>query len=95
VEHRRRIVPDSAPRTLGFAEHVLGAWGKELDPDAEMGAHLAVGCSFKDRVRVKCYDRCERARLGVMACMQVFDVQGMVSNSEHASSLDLRKRTHM
>jgi hypothetical protein len=75
VEHRRRIVPDSAPRTFGFAEHVVGVWGREVDPDAEMCAHLAGDCNFKDKVRVKFYDKCERARLGMMSCVHVLDVQ--------------------
>mmetsp|Transcript_14020 Transcript_14020/g.24847 ORF Transcript_14020/g.24847 Transcript_14020/m.24847 type:complete len:207 (-) Transcript_14020:420-1040(-) len=75
VEHRRCIVPDGAPGTFGLAEHVVGVWGRELYPDAEVCAHLASDSSFKHRVRVKFEDRCERARLGVMAGMQVFDVQ--------------------
>jgi hypothetical protein len=75
VEHRRRIVPDSAPRTFGFAEYVVGVWGRELDPDAEVCAHLASDNNFKQRVGVKLEDGCERARLGVMTGMQVFDVQ--------------------
>jgi hypothetical protein len=49
--------------------------GRELDPDAEMYAHLAGDCSYKDKVRVNFYDRCERARVGVMTCMHVLDVQ--------------------
>jgi hypothetical protein len=53
----------------------MGIWGRELYPDTEAGAHMAGDNSFKHRVRVEFYDRCERARLGVMACMQVFDVQ--------------------
>jgi hypothetical protein len=40
-----------------------------------MCAHLAGDCSFKDIVRVKFYDWCERARLGVMTCMRVLAVQ--------------------
>jgi hypothetical protein len=63
-----------APWAFGFAEHVMGIWGGELYPDAEAGAHLASGSIFKHRVRVEFYDRCEHARLGVMACMQVFYV---------------------
>jgi hypothetical protein len=54
---------------------MVGVWGRELDPDAEVCAHLAGECSFKDRIRVKFYDWCERARLGVMAAIQVLDVQ--------------------
>jgi hypothetical protein len=46
-----------------------------LDPDAEVCAHLASDNSFKHRVGIKLEDWCERARLGVMAGMQVFDVQ--------------------
>jgi uncharacterized protein YijF (DUF1287 family) len=53
----------------------VGVWGKELDPDAEVCAHPASDSSFKHRVGVKLEEWCERARLGVMAGMQVFDVQ--------------------
>jgi hypothetical protein len=70
-----RIVPDSARRAFGFAEHVMGTGGRELDPDADMCAHEAGDINFKHKVRVEFYDSCERARLGVMACMHVFDVQ--------------------
>jgi hypothetical protein len=72
------------PRTFGFAEHVVGVWRRELDPDAEMCANLAGDWSFKDRVRVKFYVRCERARLGVMTCMHVLDV--------HEDGFQLRTR---
>jgi hypothetical protein len=75
---------DIAPRTFGFAEHVVGVWGGEQDPEAEMCAHLAGDCSFKDRVRVKLYDWRERARLGVMTCMHVLDV--------HEDGFQLRTR---
>jgi hypothetical protein len=75
VQHRRRIVPDSAPRTFGFAEHVVSVWGRELYPNAEVCAHMASGNNFKHIVGVKLEDWCERARLGVMAGMHVFDVQ--------------------
>jgi hypothetical protein len=74
VEHRISSVPDSEPRAFGLAEHVMGIWGRELYPDAEAGAHLMGDSSFEHNVRVEFYDRCERARLGVMACMQMFDV---------------------
>jgi hypothetical protein len=74
VEHLKGIVPDCTPQAFGFAEHVMGIWGRELYPDAEAGAHPAGDSNFKHRVRVEFYDRCERALLGVMACMQVFDV---------------------
>ena len=74
MEHRRRIISDSAPRTFGFAEHVVGVRGRELDSDAEVCAHVAGKSNFKHRVQVKFYDRCERARLLEMAGMQVFDV---------------------
>jgi hypothetical protein len=74
VEHRKSIVLDSAPWAFSFAEHMTGIWGKELYPDAEAGAHLVNGNNFKHKVRVEFYDRCNRARLGVMACMQVFHV---------------------
>jgi hypothetical protein len=36
-----------------------------------LGAHLAGDNDFKHKVRVELYDWCERAGLGVMACMQV------------------------
>jgi hypothetical protein len=75
MEHRRSNVPDSTPRVFGFAEHVMDIRGRELNPDAEAGAHLAGDNKFKHIVRVEFYDRCERARLGVMAGMQVFDVK--------------------
>jgi hypothetical protein len=75
VEHRRSIVPDSASWAFGFAEHVMGMWGRELYPDAEAGAHLAGDSNFKHGVRVEFHDRCESVLLGVLACMQVFDVQ--------------------
>jgi hypothetical protein len=50
---------------------VVGVWGRELHPDAEVCAHMASDNSFKHIVGVKLEDRCERARLGVMAGMQV------------------------
>jgi hypothetical protein len=88
------MVPDSAPWTFGFAEHVMGIWGRELYPDAEAGGHMAGNNSFKHIVRVEFYDRCERASLGVMACMKVFDVlHDSFSSAE--SSLDLRNHNHM
>jgi hypothetical protein len=59
---------------FGFAEHVVGVWGRELDPDAEVCAHPTSGSSFKHRVGVKLEDGCECARLGVMAGIQLFDV---------------------
>jgi hypothetical protein len=58
-----RRCADSAPRAFGFAEHVMGIWGRELYSDAEACAHLAGDKSFNHRVRVEFYDRCERARL--------------------------------
>jgi hypothetical protein len=61
VEHRRSIAPDGSPWAFGFAEHVMGIGGKELYPDAKAGAYLAGDISFKHGVRVKSYDRCERA----------------------------------
>jgi hypothetical protein len=63
------------PRTFGFAEHVVDVWGRELHPDAEVCAHPASDSSFRHKVGVKLEDWCERARLGVMAGMQVFDAQ--------------------
>jgi hypothetical protein len=51
VEHRRSTVPESAPRAYGFAEHVMGIWGREMYPDAEVGAHLAGDNIFKHIVR--------------------------------------------
>jgi hypothetical protein len=54
---------------------VVSVWGRELHPDAEVCAHPASDSSFKHKVGVKLEDRCERARLGVMAGMQVFDVE--------------------
>jgi hypothetical protein len=50
---------------------VVVIWGRELNPDAEAGAHLAGDNNFKHRVRVEFNDKCKRAGLGVMACMQV------------------------
>jgi hypothetical protein len=32
VEHRRCIVPDSAPWAFGFAEHVMGIWVENYTP---------------------------------------------------------------
>jgi hypothetical protein len=52
----------------------VSVWGRELDPDAEVCAHLAGDCSFKDIVRVKFHSWCIRARLEVMTCMRVLDV---------------------
>jgi hypothetical protein len=46
MEHWISIVPDSAPWAFGFAEYVMGIWGKELHPNAEAGAHLAGDISF-------------------------------------------------
>jgi hypothetical protein len=74
VEHRRSIVPDRAQRAFGFADHVMGIWGRELYSDAEACAHVVGNNNFKHRVQVEFYDRCERARLLEMAGMQVFDV---------------------
>jgi hypothetical protein len=68
MEHRRCIVPDSAPRTFGFAEHVVGIRGRELDPDAEVCAHVASDGSFKHRVGVKFEDVYDRTRLLWRAC---------------------------
>jgi hypothetical protein len=62
VEHRRGTVPDSAPKAFGFAEHVMGIWGRELYSDAEACAHLAGDSSFKHRGIVEFYDFCEGAR---------------------------------
>jgi hypothetical protein len=43
------------------AEYVMGIGDRELYPVAEAGAHLAGDNTFKHIVRVKFYDRCERA----------------------------------
>jgi hypothetical protein len=75
VEHFINIVPDSAPWAFGFAKHEMGIGGRELYPNAEAGEHLAGDSNFKHRVQVESYDWCERAELGVMACMQVLNVQ--------------------
>jgi hypothetical protein len=55
------IVPDGAPWSFGFAEHVMGMWGRKLNTDALASAHLADDSSLKDGVRVELEDRCERA----------------------------------
>ena len=56
-----RSVPDSAPRTFGFAEHVVGVRGREMDPDAKACAHPTSDNSFKHRVGVKLEYWCEPA----------------------------------
>jgi hypothetical protein len=61
MEHRKCIVPDSAPGAFGFAEHVMGTGGRKLHIDAQASAHLAIDCSLKNIVKVKLQDRCERA----------------------------------
>jgi hypothetical protein len=38
---------------FGLAEHVMGIWGRKLNPDAKAGAHAAGDNNFKDKVRVK------------------------------------------
>jgi hypothetical protein len=47
AENRRSIVPDSAPRTFGFAEHVMGIGGRKLHPEAKASAHLAGDTNLK------------------------------------------------
>jgi hypothetical protein len=54
---------------------VMGIRGSKLHADAHASAHMAGDSNLKDRVRVELEDRCERAGLGVMACMQVLDFQ--------------------
>jgi hypothetical protein len=53
----------------------MGIGGRKLHTDAQSSAHLAGDISLKDRIRVELEDRCERARMGVMVCMQVLDFQ--------------------
>jgi hypothetical protein len=53
----------------------MGIGDRELHPNAEAGAHLAGDSIYKHKVRVEFNDWCERAGLGVMACMQVLNVQ--------------------
>jgi hypothetical protein len=45
----------------------MGIWDRELNPDAEAGAHLACGNGFKHIVRVELNDRCKRASVGMIA----------------------------
>jgi hypothetical protein len=75
VEHSISVVTDSAPGAFGLAEHVVGIGGRELYPNAKAGTHMAGDSTFEHRVRVKFDDRCERAGVGVMACMQELNVQ--------------------
>jgi hypothetical protein len=69
VEHCIRIVTESAPWAFGLAEHVVGIGGRELHPNAEAGTHMAGDNNLEHRVRVEFNDWCERAKVGVIACM--------------------------
>jgi hypothetical protein len=61
VEHRRGIVPDSAPGAFGFAEQVMSIGGRELHTYAQASTHLSGDNSINYIVRVELEDRCERA----------------------------------
>jgi hypothetical protein len=45
-----------------------------MHPHAKAVTHMAGDSSLEHRVKVEFYEWCERAGVGVMACMQVLDV---------------------
>jgi hypothetical protein len=49
----RSIVPEGAPWSFNFAEHVMSIGGRKLHTDAQASAHVAYDKSLKDIVRVE------------------------------------------